>query len=696
MISFARKAKGYFLKSLALAPTRSNDPSGSYFDLLDFFLLAVAAFALLYGRWSSIIFPISLNPDEVQAAANTLRILSDGLNWDSLDGTTVGPLNSIILMWPKIIGLDVTLAFTRLTAYFILALVCVVVYLTIRIFLNRWVTVLCCAPLVFFYAYTKSPEFLHYSSELFPLLILCIANFLVISNLHNPGRLFSIKIFVVGVLLGSAPFAKIQAAPIAFFIGAFAFLLILFCNSARQKNIFLLLIGSLIVPTFFFAPLIISENLSHFWYSYIVWAGVYVKESTSILGIHGMIASDDTLRVVTYFLLSLLIACSLSHRLVVSRYVFSGREFGAGLLYSFMVLMVALWAISKPGNPFPHYLMFFPPFFIIFLAYSLRVCLHSFLQRVGFLAAYIVLSFASFYSLAYDFDLGKFNFNRKSHTTVLKQNFQTELPSILAWLPSTNNSLLVWGWMPQWYLLSSRAPATRESHTFGQIVPSKLRNYFRSRFLLDFDRSNPDFVIDAVNGSSFGFNDPSRYSPSIFPEFRDILNSRYSELTSLKGNNACPALFIRNDLNVSVQRELIIPKSVVASESYGGGDSEYSPRNLFDNSVMEDSCTDFWLLPDSKQGIVKIFLNQPESISRILILNTRNGGHIDRSASDVIVRLKSNDLVVQRETTLRAYPFWTAIELDEEVVADSIEINVVSYNGLGGGLNEVKIFRRLP
>lgn len=473
--------------------------------------------------------------------------------------------------------------------------------------------------------------------------------------------------------------------------------MIFFFNNARKKNFFLLIIGSLVVPTFFFVPLIISGNLSDFWYSYIVWAGVYIKEPTSILGIHGMIASDDTLRVVVYFLLSLFIFCFLSHRLVVSRYMFSGREFVIGLLYSFLVLMVALWAISKPGNPFPHYLMFFPPFFIIFLAYSLRFCfLDSFLQRCGFLASYFFLTFASIYSLAYNADLGGVDFNRKSLATVLKQNFQTELPSILAWLPSTNNSLLVWGWMPQWYLLSGRAPATRESHTYGQIVPSKLNNYFRSRFLLDFDRSNPDFVIDAVNGSSFGFNDPARYSPSIFPEFINILNSRYSKLASLEKNNACPDLYVRNDLNVTIQRELIIPKSVLANDSYGGSGSKYPPSNLFDNSVLEDSCTDFWLLPDNQLGVIKISLNQPESISKISILNTRNGRYIDRSARDVVVRLKSNDVVVQRETTLRPYPFWTTIDLDQEVFADTIEISVVSYNGLGGGLNEVKIFRRLP
>lgn len=692
---FSRKAKAHLLKSVISLSTRSFGLSGSRFNSSDIFLLTAAALALLYGRWSSIIYPISLNPDEMQAAANALRILSDGFNWDSLDGTTVGPLNSMILIWPKLIGLDITLSFVRLTAYFLLALTCIVVYLTIRIFLNRWVAALYCAPLVFFYAYTKSPEFLHYSSELLPLLILSIANLLILSNSHGSEKFSTAKPFLLGVLLGAVPFSKLQAAPIAFIIGFYSLLLIIFFyKTARAKSLVLLILGSLIFPSFFLVPLIFSGHFLDFWNSYILWTAVYIKESTSILGIHSMIAGDPTLRTVTYFLLLLWFSSSLFHRFVGARCMLPDRKFAVESLYLALVLVVIFWAISKPGNLFPHYLMFFLPFLLIFIAHSPRFVFHGLFHKACFVTLYIFLSFACLWFLAYDFNLSKFNFTRKSHYTVLKQDFPVKNPNIFWWLPSTNNSLLVWGWMPQWYLLSNRTPATRESHTYGQIVPTMLNEYFRNRFLLDFERSNPDFVIDAVNGSSFGFNDPSKYSTSIFPQFNKILSSRYYELNSLKSESKCPRLYIRNDLSAAIKSLLINPKSVEASESYGGKKSEYSPENLFDNSLTEDSCIDFWLLPDNKLGVIKISLNEPESISQVSILATRNGRHIDRSARDVIVRFKLKDVVVvQRKTTLHAYPLWTSIYIDNKVAVDSIDIEVVSYNGLGAGLNEVKLFR---
>jgi hypothetical protein len=42
------------------------------FDVI--FILAGIAI-IVFGRWSSIIYPIPLNPDEVQMAANAIRII---------------------------------------------------------------------------------------------------------------------------------------------------------------------------------------------------------------------------------------------------------------------------------------------------------------------------------------------------------------------------------------------------------------------------------------------------------------------------------------------------------------------------------------------------------------------------------------------------------------------------------------------
>ena len=61
-----------------------------------FILLALVFIA--WGRWDSMSYPLPLNPDEVQAAANALRIKEYGISWDAVDGNTAGPLNSLILV----------------------------------------------------------------------------------------------------------------------------------------------------------------------------------------------------------------------------------------------------------------------------------------------------------------------------------------------------------------------------------------------------------------------------------------------------------------------------------------------------------------------------------------------------------------------------------------------------------------------
>lgn len=647
---------------------------------------------MIYGRWSSIIYPIPLNPDEVQAAANTLRIMSDGFSWGSLDGTTVGPLNSIVLIWPKFIGLDVTLSFVRLTACFILTCICAFTYLSAVILSERWLAILCCAPLVLFYSFTKSTEFLHYSSELLPVLILSIVNFLVLSILNKSRTFLTTKLLLIGVLIGSVPFSKLQATPIAAIIGAYAlFLIVFYQKKKRTKNITSLVFGVLVIPAFFLIPLRLSENFLDFWNSYIVWAGVYIKSPTSLLLIHHMITQDASLKYCTYFLLLLcLFSC-----LFVQRCIFSTQKKATLSLYLASLLAVIFFSISKPGNLFPHYLMFFPPFLVIFVAHSLQDIFRTLFHKIFFVFFYIFLFLSFLWLHSYDSNLDKFNFSRRSHKTILKQDFSITSPNIFSWLPATNNYLLIWGWMPQWYLLSNRAPATRESHTYGQIVDSKLNKYLRSRFLQDLKYSNPDYVLDAVNGSSFGFNNASKYSPSIFPEFNELLSSSYYELPSLKSNNKCPRLYIRNDLKDEVKSRLITPKSIKASETYGGNNSEFTAKNLFDNSLTEDSCIDYWLLPSNKLGFVKIYLNKPEAVSQISILNTRNGNYVDRSTRNIIVQLRLKGvLVAQHDVVLNSHPLWTFIDVDKHSLADSINIKIVSYNGLGAGLNEIKIFRR--
>ena len=118
MKASGKETKIHFRLGANSGDSLSHFPGGRIISNLDCIYIALAGFFILYGRWLSIIYPLPLNPDEAQVAANTLRITFHGFNWNALDGTTVGPLNSLILLWLNIIGWDVTL----FPHYFILPL----------------------------------------------------------------------------------------------------------------------------------------------------------------------------------------------------------------------------------------------------------------------------------------------------------------------------------------------------------------------------------------------------------------------------------------------------------------------------------------------------------------------------------------------------------------------------------------------
>ena len=64
--------------------------------------------------------PEILNIDESQMMANAVRLHLNDYNVFNFDGTSSGFLNSLVLNWPNLLGLDVTFLSTRLTSILIL------------------------------------------------------------------------------------------------------------------------------------------------------------------------------------------------------------------------------------------------------------------------------------------------------------------------------------------------------------------------------------------------------------------------------------------------------------------------------------------------------------------------------------------------------------------------------------------------
>jgi hypothetical protein len=645
------------------------------------FLLAGAAF-MFAGRLPAIVYPIRLNPDEVQMGANALRILRHGAGWGSLDGTTVGPLDSLVLVWPTLFGQEVSLVSVRLTAWMALSLVFVFSYLTIRRMSGRLNGVLFSLPLAVFFAVNESNEFQHYSSELLPAVLLTASLLLAVPVTEGRCRGLLRRSLGCGLLLGAVPFAKIQAVPVALVLGGFvAGSLVLSKCQGRGRALALLAAGPAFWCACFLLPLLLTGRLSTFYLSYVKWASLYVQERISLLALHRLIAEDEVLASVVYFVGALSLAAALLGRDVLSH---------PGSRPALAAAVAGAYAVMRPGNAFPHYLMLLVPFLVIGGGVTARLAERW--KKAAFLALYVGLAFAQRGEV--EGAIRRRMAGASPFATEPRYPLAMRGHDLFSWITDSRSDLFIWGWMPQWYLAAGMSPATREAHTNGQIVESPLRDYFRERLMEDLRRSAPEVIVDAVKPGSFVYDDSASQGIASFEALRSYVADRYAMVSDFSRTPECPDLYLRRDVFDERVGRVVVPAAVQSSPAPPA--AEFAAERLFDSSVTEDSCVDYWLLPDGRVGHVDVTLREPAPIARVMVLNTQNGGYaLDRAADLTRVELLSGGgVVAAREARLNLYPDWTAFEFEGAVRANALRVTVASFRGKGGGLNEIKIFRR--
>lgn len=654
---------------------------------INIYIYVIIILLIFKSRYISIIYPYPLNPDEAQMVANSLRIKFHGYNWDAVDGTTSGPLNNLILIWPNIFGWDSTLSSARITASILIVLTCIFLYKTILLYSNIRYSIFFILPIIIFYCLTENNDFLHYSSEILPVFTLILANYLILNvYLNNKLKYLKVNIFMLGLTIGIVPFTKLQATPIAFIVGLFSLHLVF-----RIKNHInaAFLASGLILPTLILLlPLFFNNSIHDFWTSYLGFADVYVKSSLSLVDIHKLISGDIVLKNTVYFIISFsLILFFINPNDNIKKLTVDKKIY----YYFIILLVVALFSIAKPGNSYSHYLLFLLPFLILSTSY---ISYPNFLLLKNLHSNFIYISLISFFIFLTNSQVDvnkKFKFNRY-YKTIIDQKISFKNPEIYSWIPINIKHILIWAWMPQWYAWSNSTPAIRETNIYGQVVDSKLQEYFRLRFLKDFDSSKPELVIDGTRGNSFGFNNPEKHSPKIFPEFNEILNKEYTVITPFKLNKNCPKLYIKNEYIIDINNKIIFPKSVTVT----GINSENTAENhLFDMSVTEDTCTDYWLLPDDNLGSIIIKLKSEENISNIMIMNTKNSSSVDRESKNIEVNFyNSNKLIDSQNILLNSHPNWTNVIFNKNKGVDEIIVNIKSFNGRGAGLNEIILLRK--
>jgi len=648
---------------------------------------------ILIGRINSSIFGFQLlNTDEFVIGAKAMRLIN-GFSITEFDGATSGILNAIFLTWPNLFGIDVTYLSIRLSGVIAVSLI---IYFTFKImtrYLEKYLSILLIFPLVLFFSLTKDPDFLHYTNELISILLIIISlNYYFLSyEKYNP-----LYLIIASVSLGLVLFAKMQFFPVACLIIAFInlrFLLI-------EKKFHRILLSSLafIFPVIFFSTYYFFNNeLEDLFYNVIHFplsdflARNQIAQEELLVGsnsIQNIIAGDKKNIFVSHLLYN-----SVFHLLYLYLLIFififfkkfkNNLLIGAKILFEFKVLMLASVIITTfliiviTGSVHRHYLINLLPIIPLYICFFIKD--FTFYKNLKFFRWPIV--FLVLFSVSIFLENKKFyseNFVKKN---IFDNKIDFHSPEVLKYfkLDKDVDRLIVWGWKPEIYLLSGLTPSNREATNLKQIDNRLGREYYRKRFISEFDKNKPSIVIDYAKSNAIFYN-KKEFGVVNFPKFKERLNKNYIKIKSVNKN--CPEYYLRKNKYENLK------KSIINYSLLQNDNKEFEKLN--DYNIDDKMCDTEVIFNNTIQFPNELILKleNKKIIGEIMILAA------EKNEDEIILNIeifKNNTLQKKIDLNLKKKPYWSTIKFEKKIEADRILLKIKNLKEKEYGINEIKIF----
>jgi hypothetical protein len=155
---------------------------------------------------------------------------------------------------------------------------------------------------------------------------------------------------------------------------------------------------------------------------------------------------------------------------------------------------------------------------------------------------------------------------------------------------------------------------------------------------------------------------------------------------------AAVVAFILLRLLLSLTTHDVKVQWVTASATLGN-DDHFGPAKAVDRSTVEAaSLQNYWLLPNTTPGWIRLELGREYLLDEIAVLNTRNGLGADRRTNQYRIALVGPNRPEPIAGVLPPYPNWERHRLS--ATASAVVVYVESFEGLGGGLDEVSLTGR--
>lgn len=524
-------------------------------DRMHFLLLVVM---IIFMRIPSIGFNQELNPDESQMMAQALTLSQKPIFWDSVDGTTSGPLNSYVLVLPYFLGILTDYSVARIVGLGLILTAFYFFYRSLQLISSRPVTRLSTLAVAVFFAWTTWSDFLCFSSELTVLPILTACFYLACLWITGTKKSLFL-LFLMGFLAGLAPFCKLQALPVI--AGPLIIMAFYLIHAPDYKALLVLISGGVSCIVGILGLCAWYNVLDDFYTYYLLANLIGYEELTRQSGMVNTDVWDRLLALPTYFAhhLDILPLIVLIFAAMIMRFlgVVSGRPNPSShrwvIALTLMTLGLSLFAVLKPETQFSHYLLFtvFP------FGWLLSICLSTVLKNnyapenrppiqlfisilfLSIFLRFVLYGYFNTYSTVLNTyppmsDLGMFKnksaaFNINPYLTLFPRYVQVQKSNISVWIAQTTqptDCIAVWGWNSRFYFESQRRQGVTEIHTQRSIMKSSFQEVYREKYLRNLRENQPILFLDAVGPKSFMFTRKSQRHES-FPALHQFIGKHY-------------------------------------------------------------------------------------------------------------------------------------------------------------------------
>lgn len=479
---------------------------------------------LVAFRWPVISLPHEIYPDETQLLAGAITLRHDPVFWRSVDGGTAGPLDYYALLPAACFSGATGYAIARLTATLLVWGMLVAAGETIALIGKRPIARIAILPALLFEALNHSAEFLHYSTELLPSLLLALSVLILVRQSLRPARW---HLWVGALLLGAVPFAKLQAAPIAAGLG------LLFVGmefaSGRKNNILPLIIAALLPALLAAALVTVTGETENLIIPYFLQNTYYASSGRLPLSVVVRQLGEQSLQNgyhLLWFTGSVLF-CLAVGVCAARKASVPLRSYGLAVI---ALLALTLCCILTPGRPYHHYLNFLTLPLVLLTGIALCLALESTAGGPGKnwrLPISLFLLCGVLPPLAWCAVQRPDPYDDYYTIISTPRPGQRELLAAVKNLSVAGEAIGVWGWRSSLYVEAGLWQATRQAQSEAQFVPGRWQPYFLRRYYEDMVASAPPVFADAAGPGNFWFSHRSM-GHERFPLLREWIDAQYA------------------------------------------------------------------------------------------------------------------------------------------------------------------------